>query len=270
MNCEDFNNIIHELADYRPMQATLRDAGVSHVALCADCAAKLTVARAVGNGLVVAAGAESEEAPATVKASLLAAFAELHNETLKPPVVSRLPVSVVERWLGRRPQLWTAAAVAVAAVILVAVILPNWRHVSAPGPIAQSNDVKAGVVEPARGPEAVTAGNDKTVIANDSERLAVNLKSPRAKRRTSRQTTPDASVKGTYETVAQNTGEYLPLTYFADSTAIDSGTIVRVELSRSALASLGLRTNFEGTGNSVKADVVLGDDGVARAIRLVQ
>ena len=37
-----------------------------------------------------------------------------------------------------------------------------------------------------------------------------------------------------------------------------------------ALASLGIRMNFEGTGKSVKADVVIGDDGVAQAIRLVQ
>jgi hypothetical protein len=68
--------------------------------------------------------------------------------------------------------------------------------------------------------------------------------------------------------VAQ-TSEYLPLTYLAKGTAMDSGTVIRVELSRAALASLGFTTGGDGTSESVKAEVILGDDGVARAIRLL-
>ena len=64
--------------------------------------------------------------------------------------------------------------------------------------------------------------------------------------------------------------EYLPLTYLADATAMESGTVVRVELSRSALISLGVPVQPDRSDETLKADVVLGDDGVARAIRLVQ
>jgi hypothetical protein len=73
------------------------------------------------------------------------------------------------------------------------------------------------------------------------------------------------------ETVATKTAdEYLPLTYLAKTTAMDTGTIIRVRLSRSALVSLGLPVNLENSSDSVSAEVVMGDDGVARAIRLVQ
>ena len=67
-----------------------------------------------------------------------------------------------------------------------------------------------------------------------------------------------------------NVDDYLPLTYLAGATAMESGTVVRVELSRSALISLGVRVEIDRSDELLKADVVLGDDGVARAIRLVR
>jgi hypothetical protein len=284
MNCEDFNKIIHELADYKPMQVTLRDAGVSHVALCADCATKLASARILSTSLVVAAGAESEAAPARIKENLLAAFTAVHG-TVAPPKVeqvgkvdiaemSMVERSVVDISMGRRRRWWTAAAVAVAAVILLAVIVPSWRTAPEPESIAvfkdlpAFKDLKAGLTDRSRPSEGIA---DRPVTSSGNENPSATKKAGPGRRRLVRQrNTESGNAKGSYETVAENTGEYLPLTYLAKSTAIDSGTIVRVELSRSALASLGIRTSLDGTGKSVKADVVIGDDGVAQAIRLVQ
>jgi hypothetical protein len=45
---------------------------------------------------------------------------------------------------------------------------------------------------------------------------------------------------------------------------------VRVEMPRSALMSFGLPMNMERGGGRVKADVVVGNDGFARAIRFVR
>jgi hypothetical protein len=53
------------------------------------------------------------------------------------------------------------------------------------------------------------------------------------------------------------------------ATALDSGLVVRVQVPRSTLISMGLPMNVESSRELVKADVVVGDDGVARAIRLV-
>jgi hypothetical protein len=282
MNCEDFNKIIHELADYKPMQVTVRDAGVSHVALCAGCATKLASARILSTGLVVAAGAESEEAPVRIKEKLLVAFTSVHQGSMAPPEIERpdevktaqlstVETSLVDMSMGRRRlRWWTAAAVAVAAVILLAFIIPNLRTAPGPESILPLNELNAGLTD--RSP--ISEGVAYTPIPSSGNENSATIKAATNRRRLGRlvkqRKTEPGTVKGNYETISQNTGEYVPLTYLARSTAIDSGTIVRVELSQSALASLGIRMNFEGTGKSVKADVVIGDDGVAQAIRLVQ
>ena len=64
--------------------------------------------------------------------------------------------------------------------------------------------------------------------------------------------------------------EFLPLTYDGNMSQLDDGQVVRVELPRSALQSFGLPVNAERVGERVKADVLLGHDGVARAIRFVR
>ena len=51
---------------------------------------------------------------------------------------------------------------------------------------------------------------------------------------------------------------------------LESGQLVRVQVPRAALASLGLPLNAERGNEPVKADVLLGGDGLARAIRFVR
>jgi hypothetical protein len=51
---------------------------------------------------------------------------------------------------------------------------------------------------------------------------------------------------------------------------MESGQMIRVELPRSALASFGLPMNMERADERIKADVVVGNDGLARAIRFVR
>ncbi|MBC7929383.1 MAG: hypothetical protein H7Z38_02350, partial [Rubrivivax sp.] len=50
----------------------------------------------------------------------------------------------------------------------------------------------------------------------------------------------------------------------------EGGHLVRIELPRSALERFGLPVNAERAGGRVKADVLLGEDGLARAIRFVR
>jgi len=68
---------------------------------------------------------------------------------------------------------------------------------------------------------------------------------------------------------SETVSEFIPLTELADATAISSGTIVRVEMPRASLIAMGLPLNAERAHETVKADIVVGDDGLARAIRLV-
>ena len=50
----------------------------------------------------------------------------------------------------------------------------------------------------------------------------------------------------------------------------EGAQVVRVEMPRYAMARFGLPVNMERYDERVKADVWLGADGVARAIRFVQ
>jgi hypothetical protein len=66
------------------------------------------------------------------------------------------------------------------------------------------------------------------------------------------------------------TTDFLPLSYGSNLSPLDDGQVIRLELPRSALQSFGLPVNVERAGERVKADVLLGHDGVARAIRFVR
>jgi hypothetical protein len=64
--------------------------------------------------------------------------------------------------------------------------------------------------------------------------------------------------------------DFITLGHAGPYTQTEEGHLVRVELPRSALASFGLPVNAEASGGSVKADVLMGQDGIARAIRFVR
>jgi hypothetical protein len=260
MNCEDFNEIIYELAEDRHLQVATRQAGVSHVALCADCAAQLANARNMSVSLRLAAGAESEAAPIQTKQNLLAAFAEL-NQT---GTVSATVVNIESR---RKLYWWaTGALAAAAAVLLFAVMLPGLRK--PPAPVAQQ---LPNTTAPAAGsslPASITPEPPASLASGTRPRPVKARVNNLSLARTTRKERTNQRYQS--EAIAQNTTQYLPLTYMSRDSAMDGGTVVRVELSRSALASLGLPLNFAGTGDSIRAEVVIGDDGVARAIRLVQ
>ena len=69
------------------------------------------------------------------------------------------------------------------------------------------------------------------------------------------------------EEIATN---YQPLTYLAEASASESEQVVRIRIPRSSLVRFGMPVNPERADELVKADVVVGDDGLARAIRVVQ
>ena len=64
--------------------------------------------------------------------------------------------------------------------------------------------------------------------------------------------------------------DFIPLGYINVASLQEGGQIVRVELPRSALVNFGLPVNMDRYNEKVKADVLLGVDGLAHAIRFVQ
>ena len=61
--------------------------------------------------------------------------------------------------------------------------------------------------------------------------------------------------------------DFIALSY---SSAAESGQILNVKVPRSMMVALGVTSNVENISELVNAEVVMGDDGLARAIRFVQ
>ena len=62
---------------------------------------------------------------------------------------------------------------------------------------------------------------------------------------------------------------FVPLPYADDPSALDDGTVVRVEMPRAALASFGLPVAAMESDGPVRADLIVSADGTPQAIRLV-
>jgi len=64
--------------------------------------------------------------------------------------------------------------------------------------------------------------------------------------------------------------DFIPLTDGDSLKPIERGELIRVRMPRTALLKFGLPMNVERAGVPVKADLLVGDDGMARAIRFVR
>jgi hypothetical protein len=67
----------------------------------------------------------------------------------------------------------------------------------------------------------------------------------------------------------ETASDFIALPYADDPDGVEGGTVVRVELSGPALASLGMPVSLTGSSASISADLLVSDDGTPQAIRLV-
>jgi hypothetical protein len=140
------------------------------------------------------------------------------------------------RWNSRV----AAAALAMAATILLAVALvvprlskPNDNDLAMNSVTAAQSAQNAGVKPAVNNAEAVTA--QENTAGDDSE----------------------------------YTTNFISLPYANDPGTLDGGTVVRVTLSRAALASFGVPVADLSSTERIPADTALSEDGVPQAIRLV-
>ena len=107
-----------------------------------------------------------------------------------------------------------------------------------------------------------------TVATSDYPRTAAPI---RAEKISSR---PSVTVNRRREPVAQRAhheGEFYALSYAGDPNETErGGRIVRVDIPRSTLFAMGLDVPLENGPETVKADLLIGTDGVTRAIRVVK
>jgi hypothetical protein len=64
--------------------------------------------------------------------------------------------------------------------------------------------------------------------------------------------------------------EFYEVSYAGDARELAAGRVIRVELPPAALFAMGINVPLENASSAIKADLLVGPDGVARAMRLVE
>jgi hypothetical protein len=146
--------------------------------------------------------------------------------------------------LRRKPLLWMSLA---AAAALLIVILATHRQTP---PVIRTEAPPKPVVTVAEG-----APEPPPTVVVQPVRRKIRRAPPQRQ-----QPAPDREVAT----------EFLALPYAPRFTSEDRGQLVRVRLPRESMRSFGLPVNEDRIVNAVKADVLIGEDGIARAIRFVQ
>jgi hypothetical protein len=238
------------------MEAEVRTEALAHSEECELCSARLRDEETLTRGLQMLAGdMESLEAPPAIELKLREAFR-------KHRVVA--PVAVGSSF---RSRYWL---VAVAAVLLLAMTVAAmwWRSDAPQQHIAEET--------PAKGPEVVNGPSAPAPAPKEVEYQAGNHEPvekpkrqfPKPVRRNVNRRAPETPVA--HHTTTEIATDFVPLGDMNAAMLQDGGQIVRVKLRRSALVKFGFPVNMERYNENVNADVLIGVDGLARAIRFVQ
>lgn len=252
MNCQRFETVVGELARGQMMAAEQRAEALDHSDVCDDCAARLGDEQMLTLGLQsLAADMESLEAPREVEANLLAAF---RAREVVVPIAKR-----------RSNSRYYLAAIAAMLLIAISVVMFRWsnRLVDAP---------RQAIKQEQASPQIDDKSNQQFAVDVEKPSVEDSLP-PRSRPKRIRPVTlrrPDNAAVANHVTKEIAT-DFIPLSYMsAASLQQEGGQIIRVQLPRSALANFGLPVNMDRYNEKVKADVLYGVDGMARAIRFVQ
>jgi hypothetical protein len=250
MNCDEFERTIIDfsgdhLTDASAHDLALVQAAQKHTESCAGCAARLKREELITAGLQALAIEESTiRAPERVLAALRAAFDKQPADAAAQPVLPQSP---------RRKWLWGMAA---AAMLLVsAVTTAFWLR-----------DQRAAVSGTVNAVPLMAMSQSQLKAAGQEVQLASEIhpsdvaKSPSRQIRRRKPPVTDS---------ADDPGEFFPLTYVAKSGPTEFVQRVHVEISRSTLLSMGVPVNIERGEGLIKAEIIIGEDGVARAVRII-
>jgi hypothetical protein len=187
-------------------------------------------------------------ADATALAEASEMMGKSAREEQTPPRVEALLVAAFRnhhhRASWRRTLEW--ASVGAAAAVLLVFLWTAGGRSKAPSSPAPRKDAssQSGMPQEAKAPASPTL-NEATLVA-DAE-------------------VSDASVSGTYAA-----SDFVPVPFTGAITPDDPGMIVRVQLTRSSLAQLGYPVAETPDEDLILADVLVGEDGWPRGVKLIQ
>jgi hypothetical protein len=217
MKCEEFESIGLERSGVRmsELDAALRQSAAEHAARCPSCAAlqeSWQEARVALQALREAT--RDAETPQRVEMRLLHEFGMRHR-TRK----------------ARSAAIFSAWALATAAVLFAGVSWRNWKLTQTHGNVSAGTVVKPNAPAPSVTP--TDASEEPTLIAGNEA------------------------------------GDFTLLPGSLPQ-EVDDSAIVRVGMQRGALSALGLSVNEERVSDWIQVDLLVGPDGLPKAVRLPQ
>ncbi len=268
MTCKDFDRNVTELVR-GAAPPELQQAAETHAGSCGRCAARFEAERELSRFLgQMALSSTSLETPPQVQQKLGRAFREQRQAALPAPGAFHL------RW--RRPLAF--AAVATAAVVAVALWVSTNRVMPRPepGPRIAVQDPAPKLPAPSPVPkqlETLAAEAPRPLAQEEQPKQAerpvqVAVRKPPANAATAGNQPPKPAAEAASAT-REIVTDFLPLAYGDDLSRYQGVQLVRVRLPRDALAYFGLPAQGFSAAH-VPADVLLGEDGAARAVRFVR
>jgi len=256
MNCQKFESLAAELARGEMMEVDVLGDARAHQTQCERCAARFRDEEMLTFGLrSLVSEMNSLEGSPFLEERLLASFRQ--RSVVVPSTLTR----------SYRPY-WLTAVAAILLIVfgLVAVV---WKG---------SNQPKSQVAVQPSVPQVPDIIKEEKNVTTPKPGNAVNLPTPvQPKRnlgarelqaRNSRPNKPENAVANHASNEVAT--DFMPLGYLNPASLQDGGQIVRVEVPRTTMASFGFPVNMDRYNERVKADILLGVDGVPHAIRFVQ
>ena len=121
-------------------------------------------------------------------------------------------------------------------------------------------------------PHAVAQDESKELVHDQVVNRPAVAPQPAAERAVYRQSRPPAAARPQQVSMTETAEpEFYPVTYTGENGELArGGRVIRVDVSRATLFAMGVNVPLENESPTVKADLLVGPDGVTRAIRLVE
>jgi hypothetical protein len=230
ITCREFDQAVHGFVRMELLDMSMRDAVIEHAAHCNHCAQRMR--------------------EAGVLAEVNAAAAESARELQAPPEIEAALLSAFRnRRVRRHAALWRtfewAAAGTAAAVLALLLWTSSNRSKNQPSP-APKRDVSSQSKQPLDAQGPASSQTEQAPQANEYE----------------------ASQEGSADALAM--ADFVPVPFTEAMAPEDPGMVVRVQMTRGSLAELGYPVAEAPDEDLIRADVLVGQDGWPRAVRLVQ
>lgn len=230
MTCSEFDEVVHGFVHLELLDVNVREAVLEHAAHCTLCSERM--------------------ADATALAEASHALGENARGLHTPPQVEVALLAAFRshhrRASWQRTLEWTSIGAA-AAVLTLFLWLGHGNQKTTSAPTARKD---------------AASRSSAPVQAQASDSLKLNGETPAA---TESSVVAEVSANETYAA-----SDFVPVPYSGAIVADDPGMVVRVQLTRASLAQLGYPVAETPDEDLIMADVLVGEDGWPRGVKLIQ